>query len=104
MVFFFFSSRSRHTRCALVTGVQTCALPISRSFVTEDFGPEIYRVTHILAEQIFFPLGGEGGKYPRISACEELTSENVAPALKGGECQRQIYMLADIGLEEPLFL
>src|SRR3546814_378835 len=27
-LFFFFSSRSRHTRCALVTGVQTCALPI----------------------------------------------------------------------------
>src|SRR3546814_18597517 len=28
---FFFSSRRRHTRCALVTGVQTCALPISRT-------------------------------------------------------------------------
>src|SRR3546814_10365966 len=28
MLFFFFSSRRRHTRCALVTGVQTCALPI----------------------------------------------------------------------------
>src|SRR3546814_26676 len=28
--FFFFSSRRRHTRCALVTGVQTCALPISQ--------------------------------------------------------------------------
>src|SRR3546814_1188535 len=30
MYCFFFSSRRRHTRCALVTGVQTCALPISR--------------------------------------------------------------------------
>src|SRR3546814_2155751 len=28
-VLFFFSSRRRHTVCALVTGVQTCALPIS---------------------------------------------------------------------------
>src|SRR3546814_3214539 len=28
-LFFFFSSRRRHTRCALVTGVQMCALPIS---------------------------------------------------------------------------
>src|SRR3546814_2458719 len=28
MLVFFFSSRRRHTRCALVTGVQTCALPI----------------------------------------------------------------------------
>src|SRR3546814_7605872 len=27
-LFFFFSSRRRHTSCALVTGVQTCALPI----------------------------------------------------------------------------
>src|SRR3546814_7401408 len=29
MILFFFASRRRHTRCALVTGVQTCALPIS---------------------------------------------------------------------------
>src|SRR3546814_6217412 len=28
MLEIFFSSRRRHTRCALVTGVQTCALPI----------------------------------------------------------------------------
>src|SRR3546814_6004938 len=33
---FFFSSRRRHTRCALVTGVQTCALPISD--YTGNFG------------------------------------------------------------------
>src|SRR3546814_11524391 len=31
LVLFFFSSRRRHTRCALVTGVQTCALPICRT-------------------------------------------------------------------------
>src|SRR3546814_10531522 len=31
---FFFSSRRRHTRCALVTGVQTCAFPISRAVLT----------------------------------------------------------------------
>src|SRR3546814_1646640 len=37
-LFFFFSSRRRHTRCALVTGVQTCALPISSlsSGIIED--------------------------------------------------------------------
>src|SRR3546814_12494126 len=28
VLLFYFSSRRRHTRCALVTGVQTCALPI----------------------------------------------------------------------------
>src|SRR3546814_3675720 len=33
---FFFSSRRRHTSCALVTGVQTCALPIWR-IALEDF-------------------------------------------------------------------
>src|SRR3546814_5494932 len=33
---FFFSSRRRHTRCALVTGVQTCALPI---YPRESLGP-----------------------------------------------------------------
>src|SRR3546814_14762921 len=31
---FFFSSGRRHTRCALVTGVQTCALPFSASLTT----------------------------------------------------------------------
>src|SRR3546814_17372475 len=33
VLFFFFSSRRRHTRCALVTGVQTCALPILALFL-----------------------------------------------------------------------
>src|SRR6184192_4830497 len=28
LFFFFFSSKRRHTRCRLMTGVQTCALPI----------------------------------------------------------------------------
>src|SRR3546814_8138452 len=32
---FFFSSRRRHTRCALVTGVQTCTLPI---YFTQSHG------------------------------------------------------------------
>src|SRR3546814_3102274 len=35
---FFFSSRRRHTRCALVTGVQTCALPISAVISGLDIG------------------------------------------------------------------
>src|SRR3546814_1894888 len=43
----FFSSRRRHTRCALVTGVQTCALPISRPlhpaqhFIVADLGDRL---------------------------------------------------------------
>src|SRR3546814_4701458 len=35
LCFFFFSSRRLHTRCALVTGVQTCALPITAN--TADY-------------------------------------------------------------------
>src|SRR3546814_16991018 len=47
MFFFFFSSRRRHTRCALVTGVQTCALPI----IHDDTGG---------LDALFIPLGGGG--------------------------------------------
>src|SRR3546814_2532326 len=38
---FFFSSRRRHTRCALVTGVQTCALPISGNSARSIFAEAI---------------------------------------------------------------
>src|SRR3546814_10748817 len=38
-IFFFFSSRRRHTICALVTGVQTCALPISQATRLPPFSP-----------------------------------------------------------------
>src|SRR3546814_9669582 len=34
---FFCSSRRRHTRCALVTGVQMCALPISAYVIVWAF-------------------------------------------------------------------
>src|SRR3546814_5838795 len=41
---FFFSSRRRHTRCALVTGVQTCALPISIIGPGARFGHAVERI------------------------------------------------------------
>src|SRR3546814_530448 len=40
---FFFSSRRRHTRCALVTGVQTCALPISDLALVDSIGMGLSR-------------------------------------------------------------
>src|SRR3546814_2399724 len=52
---FFFSSRRRHTRCALVTGVQTCALPIwdkaeaivgSANFTKGGLGPNFEAGVH----------------------------------------------------------
>src|SRR3546814_5978532 len=45
---FSFSSRRRHTRCALVTGVQTCALPIAGATVV-NFSP-LYTVAELEAQ------------------------------------------------------
>src|SRR3546814_14515650 len=41
---FFFSSRRRHTRCALVTGVQTCALPICRGTLIDIYGADAEQI------------------------------------------------------------
>src|SRR3546814_10098204 len=53
-VVFFFSSRRRHTRCALVTGVQTCALPI--------YPQELLRT-------VCWPLNDVNPKTVRRSSC-----------------------------------
>src|SRR3546814_1314439 len=67
MVCFFFSSRRRHTRCALVTGVQTCALPIYDLYhaadrmgkydIPIDFGPNRHGVTRGATVYFFDPSG-----------------------------------------------
>src|SRR3546814_1101373 len=58
LVYFFFSSRRRHTRCALVTGVQTCALPICDSLIAALRG---FRRQALHAEKLSFvhPATGE---------------------------------------------
>src|SRR3546814_2939493 len=43
-IVFFFSSRRRHTRCALVTGVQTCALPIYQGVIDRCIIPIMGRM------------------------------------------------------------
>src|SRR3546814_15488832 len=61
MFLFFFSSRRRHTRCALVTGVQTCALPILEQRHEEMIIVAIdNRHPNGLAAQ--FPRAGETGE------------------------------------------
>src|SRR3546814_9432840 len=55
-ILFFFSSRRRHTRCALVTGVQTCALPISAFGLL--FTPTFYVVCRALGDR--FSRKGKG--------------------------------------------
>src|SRR3546814_5687031 len=44
----FFSSRRRHTRCALVTGVQTCALPIFRLTPAQIVGAALEEGVHVV--------------------------------------------------------
>src|SRR3546814_5756293 len=49
---FFFSSRRRHTRCALVTGVQTCALPICLPFRLPLSGSRMAKLAPLIAPSI----------------------------------------------------
>src|SRR3546814_8362502 len=54
-----FSSRRRHTRCALVTGVQTCALPISP--VERSPAPTTLKFSSELAEPVKPESGASEG-------------------------------------------
>src|SRR3546814_1401560 len=68
----FFSSRRRHTRCALVTGVQTCALPISSHCTTKSifhkrFIDETFRVSDV---QFNHPQVGIDTPPPLNKACD----------------------------------
>src|SRR3546814_10000977 len=56
IVIFFFSSRRRHTRCALVTGVQTCALPICCHFSADWAGMQRANLYSRLATRILLQV------------------------------------------------
>src|SRR3546814_20801382 len=78
-IVFFFSSRRRHTRCALVTGVQTCALPILQPRQRDKFKT---RRTELIRMGSVMPtpasgrgLGGELAQHPRCFA----TAKSEAP-------------------------
>src|SRR3546814_7502300 len=73
----FFSSRRRHTRCALVTGVQTCALPISDFADAGDH--VIFRITNVVlvfptysplwqGPEYIFTIGGHMNTYSEAAA------------------------------------
>src|SRR3546814_3601147 len=74
---FFLSSRRRHTRCALVTGVQTCALPILYERIEQEgltseqvnhlFREEMVRYRNMLAHQLaVIEKDGEGNVTARF--------------------------------------
>src|SRR3546814_3630323 len=64
---FFFSSRRRHTRCALVTGVQTCALPISQYC---NLSPTNNDFVYLLSAASQFGLTSGTIRSPSISLTE----------------------------------
>src|SRR3546814_5323788 len=96
-VFFFFSSRRRHTRCALVTGVQTCALPIYRNSRAAErrFTLEFFENTSVNLVP-FLPWGSPGGirkamarkmtastaAIPVTDALNPMTPSSAAPSKK----------------------
>src|SRR3546814_9548710 len=59
-VLFFFSSRRRHTRCALVTGVQTCALPIYKAVFAQ--------IGYDVTDRLTFNAGMRWS-WDKVSAC-----------------------------------
>src|SRR3546814_17088670 len=70
VILFFVSSRRRHTRCALVTGVQTCALPI---YVANQIIADLLRIA--IRQAIIKPLAGalglgfaDGGEIPGFAS------------------------------------
>src|SRR3546814_3819928 len=86
--FFFFSRRRRHTRCALVTGVQTCALPISyrRHFGFHPpyrqprlrLGPVDER--YVVHTALFRAWASPGTRCPRQCSSDDAPAHIAAPA------------------------
>src|SRR3546814_13155380 len=86
-ILFFFSSRRRHTRCALVTGVQTCALPISMAaamiLVVDNYDSFTWNLVHYLME-----LGVEVcvERNDALTAAEALATGAQAFVISPGPC------------------
>src|SRR3546814_1099543 len=77
---FFFSSRRRHTICALVTGVQTCALPIYSpcQLVFVDDGSDVDTVNgHRVIPYAEFLALPAAGKYMTIAIAHNETRQRL---------------------------
>src|SRR3546814_5460904 len=72
----FFSSRRRHTRCALVTGVQTCALPISQGL------PVALTIATSRADTAHATVSALHGANARIYSSGDVIGVEVGGALK----------------------
>src|SRR3546814_10469073 len=91
---FFFSSRRRHTRCALVTGVQTCALPISPTEERHGFREIVAAVRNnppllrLLAA--FIPVGLLSGMSAGVAYFYIDTYLNLSKQIGGASCRERV--------------
>src|SRR3546814_2319233 len=87
---FFFSSRRRHTRCALVTGVQTCALPICSLIQDDPYGEAGQEGLEFAAENLDIELGVTA-RFPAPPAAADFTAP--IGQLQGEDCE-MVFMVA----------
>src|SRR3546814_9754785 len=81
LCFFFFSSRRRHTRCALVTGVQTCALPISCMTKPKESLEDLRREIDTIDTRLHDLIMQRAALAGRISAAKgEASMASIRPA------------------------
>src|SRR3546814_9770051 len=87
---FFFSSRRRHTRCALVTGVQTCALPNLDEAVAAPADAAADVLQTIAADEAMVlegsPSTGAGSSIPPWSAAHPYVNLRSEERRVGKEC------------------
>src|SRR3546814_4481814 len=82
--FFFFSRRRRHTRCALVTGVQTCALPIC----LDKFGDPLHRFPAFTASICNLRPTSRG--HVRITSADAKQAPAIQPNYLSTEADRRV--------------
>src|SRR3546814_540943 len=105
---FFFSSRRRHTRCALVTGVQTCALPIY--YIHDDryyfapaltWKPDEANELTVLARWQKADTKNGAGFLPAVGTLLPNPNGRISPSLYTGEPNTNDYVktVASIGYD-----
>src|SRR3546814_5600547 len=98
VLFCFFSSRRRHTRCALVTGVQTCALPIWTSVVPSMAIPPFARrgSDGVAYEAARCPQAGQPGSFGRRSVLKRKSSVSASSSEPAGSVDRKSTRLTPV--------
>src|SRR3546814_19366938 len=103
LLFFFVSSRRRHTRCALVTGVQTCALLILQGSFFGSYGYDLpsgatgftsFQVQHVGSFPNGFPNtpGKPGTPSPLTDYTDTYTNINLQTGVRIGRLSTTFYM------------